>query len=372
MLFCDKHFRVEFLKVERLVKFIGIPLFTIMSVIFLTPFPITVPHKLVAIHGVFAFIGVMGIWFSARWIIFFFRKHFTKMNAILRITIQIIVTSLFAFLICKFLSHFYPEKWIFTAEECPMMDEDYDLKNLYLISIIFNFLVNTIYESFYLFLRLSETLVETERFKKESIEAQYQNLTSRLNPHFLFNSLNTLTTIVEEDPKRAVEYIHELSIVYRYVLNSQKSTWTDLESEMKFTQSYITLLKMRFEDNLRIEVGLCKEHLNYYILPLTIQLLIENAVKHNEISNSHPLYIKVFCEMDDLVVANNKQLRTIMPSTTKVGLQNIKERYRFLVDKVVFIEDLEKTFTVKVPLMKMVKNGEEQVFGNQLNNTNDL
>jgi sensor histidine kinase YesM len=359
MLFCDKHFRVEFLKVERLVKFIGIPLFTIMSVIFLTPFPLTVPHKHVVVHGIFAFIGVMGIWFSGRWTIFLFRKHFTKMNAVLRITIQIIVTSLFTVLICRFLSHFYPEKWLFSIDECPMMDEDYDLKNLYLISIIFNFLVNTIYESFYLFLRLSETLVETERFKKESIEAQYQNLTSRLNPHFLFNSLNTLTTLVEEDSKRAVKYIQELSIVYRYVLNSQKSIWTDLDSEMKFTHSYINLLKMRFEDNLKIEVGLCIEHLNYYILPLTIQLLIENAVKHNEISNSRPLEIKVFCKHDFLTVSNIKQIRTVAPSTTKEGLRNIADRYRYLVNKEVIIEDIDNSFTVKIPLIKMIDSKTE-------------
>jgi LytS/YehU family sensor histidine kinase len=232
---------------------------------------------------------------------------------------------------------------------CP---DDFELKNLLLVDILLTFLINTIYESFYLFLRYSETALETERYKKESIEAQYQNLTSRLNPHFLFNSLNTLTTIVEEDSKKAVAYIQELSTVYRYVLNSHNKTWTDLPSELKFTNSYITLLRMRFEDNLLISMDICEKHQTYCILPLTVQLLIENAVKHNEISSSHPLDLKIYCSDEYLIVTNNKQLRTIMPSSTKVGLHNISERYRFLVNKEVIIEDTETTFTVKIPLVK--------------------
>jgi LytS/YehU family sensor histidine kinase len=237
-------------------------------------------------------------------------------------------------------------------ELCP---DDFDLKNLLLVAILMTFLLITIYESFYLFHRLSETALETERYKKESIEAQYQNLTSRLNPHFLFNSLNTLTTIVEEDSKKAVSYIQELSVVYRYVLNSHKSTWTDLPSELKFTQSYVTLLKMRFEEDLQILLDICEKHMGFCILPLTIQLLIENAVKHNEISSKHPLHINIYCQDEFVIVSNNKQKRMILPSSTKVGLHNINERYKFLVNKEIIIEDAEASFTVKVPLVKVNK-----------------
>jgi LytS/YehU family sensor histidine kinase len=240
-------------------------------------------------------------------------------------------------------------------------EEDFDVKNLYLVTIIFAFLINTIYEGFYLFSKLSETAIESERYKKESAEAQYQNLTSRLNPHFLFNSLNTLTTIVEEDPKKAVNYIRELSNVYRYVLNGQKLTWADLAAELKFTQSYILLLKMRFEDNLRITLDVCSDHLNYHILPMTVQLLIENAVKHNEISDSHPLDIKIFCHDEKIVVTNNKQKRNIMPSTTRVGLHNITERYRILVNKEVIIEDRKDSFTVSIPLVKTIEKDSEHI-----------
>jgi two-component system, LytTR family, sensor kinase len=366
MLFCDKHFQVEFLKIEKLSKFIGIPIFTIMTTLFLTPIPFTLSYQHFIFHIIFSFIGVLGIWISVRFTIFHFRRLFPKMKFGLRLTLQIITTSILAILITWILDQNYINVIIEKIGFCDDKN-DFDMKNLYLTAIIFTFLINTIYESFYLLLRLSETLVETERFKKESIEAQYQNLTSRLNPHFLFNSLNTLTTIVEENPKKAVEYIHELSLVYRYVLNSQKSTWTDLSSEMKFTHSYITLLKMRFEENLKIQLGICAEHMNYFVLPLTIQLLIENAVKHNEISISRPLEIKIYCENDLLIVSNNKQKRNIIPSTTKIGLHNITERYQFLVNKEVIIEDFKDYFTVKIPLVKIVKNVEEHA-----HNGNDL
>jgi two-component system LytT family sensor kinase len=360
MLFCDKHFEKEFLKVERWAQFLGIPLFTIFSVLFLSSYPFEYRTEHFLFHIIFSFIGVVAIWYSIRFIIFFFRKHYFSLNFNVRLILQLLFSSIVTVLIIWFLDYIGYKYYKEYVELCGEPD-DFNIKNLYLTTILFAFLINTIYESFYLVLRLSEKAVETERYKKESIEAQYQNLTSRLNPHFLFNSLNTLTTVVEEDPKKAVNYIRELSIVYRYVLNSQKLTWADLAAEMKFTQSYILLLKMRFEENLKISLDVCEHFLNYHILAMTAQLLIENAVKHNEISNSNPLEIKIFCEEENLVVTNNKQKRNIMPATTKVGLHNISERYKFLVNKEVVIEDKEDSFTVKIPLIKTIDENREHI-----------
>jgi sensor histidine kinase YesM len=360
MLYCDKHFDKEFLKVEKWVKYFGVPLFTSISTLFLSPYPFVLKKEQLLFHILFSLVGVIGIWYSIRFIIFFFRKYCYKLHFGMRLSLQLLVSSIATIIIIWILDFVGTRYLLEKFEFCK--DYDYfDLKNLFLTTIIFAFLINTIYESFYLFLRLSETALESERFKKESIDAQYQNLTSRLNPHFLFNSLNTLTAIVEEDSKKAVAYIRELSIVYRYVLNSHKSTWIDLPAELKFTQSYILLLKMRFEDNLRISLDICEKHINYYILPMTIQLLIENAVKHNEISESHPLEIEIFCDEEKLVVSNKKQKRNIMPSTTKVGLHNISERYKFLVNKEVIIEEGNDSFTVKIPLVKTFGNGNEHI-----------
>lgn len=349
-LYCDKQFEMEFLKIERLAKFIGIPFFTVISVLFLTAYPFNISAGHLFYHVIFSFLGIVGIWFSVRGISYFFKKRCSKLYFVFRLVFQIIISSIVSISIILALHFIGMRYFVNKPEYCPV---DFDMKNLMLVAIILTFLIITIYESFYLFQRLSETAIETERYKKESIEAQYQNLTSRLNPHFLFNSLNTLTTIVEEDSKKAVGYIQELSVVYRYVLNSQKATWTDLPSELKFTNSYIALLKMRFEDNLRLSLDICEKHQTYCILPLTIQLLIENAVKHNEISSNHPLHLKIFCNDEFMVVTNNKQKRNIIPSSTKVGLHNISERYRFLVNKEVIVEDTDTNFTVKIPLVKI-------------------
>jgi sensor histidine kinase YesM len=366
MLFCDKHFETEFLKIERWGKFIGIPFFTIMAILFLSEYPFVFHGHHFVYHVVFSFVAVIGIWFSVRFMGNFLRKFFKRLGSIERLIVQLVATTIFTvgftIVLHKIGFLIMPD----IHDLCP--DEFADLKNIIITDILLTFLINTIYEGFYLFLKLSETALETERYKKESIEAQYQNLTSRLNPHFLFNSLNTLTTVVEEDPKKAVNYIRELSQVYRYVLNSHKSTWIDLPSELKFTESYILLMKMRFEDNLQITMDICEKHINYYILPLTVQLLIENAVKHNEISETNPLTIHIFCNDELLVVSNNKQKRNIMPSTTKVGLHNITERYRFLVNKEVVVEDLDETFTVKIPLVKLgIKeiDNEKSIFSQQ-------
>lgn len=350
---CEKYFEADFIRIERLTKLIGIPFFTIITVLFITDFPVQKEFRHFLYHLVTAFVGVFSIWHFVRLTYIFSIKH-SKLPFKTRMALQLLITCTVSILIILLL-HFIWNKFHFDGDDCFCGDEEINqnIKNLILVAIIFTFLLNALYEGFYLFLRLSATALERERYKKESIEAQYQNLTSRLNPHFLFNSLNTLTTIVEEDSKKAVSYIKELSIVYRYVLNSEKSTWVDLPSEIKFTNSYITLLKMRFEENLKLNLDICEKHQLFYILPLTIQLLIENAVKHNEISTSHPLEVKIYCTDEYLIVTNNKQKRQIMPSSTKVGLQNIKDRYWFLVSKEVIVEDTDTTFTVKIPLVKL-------------------
>ncbi|MBN1144518.1 MAG: histidine kinase [Bacteroidales bacterium] len=344
----------EFMKLERGVKFIAIPILTILTVVLLTPWSFDIKGSHIAIHALLSFLGVAGGWLLISLIIHLFRKWFLNVRFWFRLTLQLIVSTLMTILITRVLYSLGSLWFIHYADFCKDFDIVEEAKDLYITTVLFALLINIIYESFYLYLKLSEKAIETERYKKESIEAQYQNLTSRLNPHFLFNSLNTLTTIVEEDPPKAVGYIRELSTVYRYVLNSQKATWVQLDAEMIFAQSYVTLLKMRFEENFRVSIDICEKYHPYHVLAMTVQLLIENAVKHNEISNGNPLEVRIFCSNDRLIVTNKKQKRNILPSTTKVGLLNISERYKFLVNKEVIVEDGEDMFTVRVPLIRNI------------------
>ncbi len=354
MLFCDKHLEKEFLNIEKKLKYIAIPIFSIISALFISQYPILL-NKLFFYHLVTSFVGIFLLWFGIRFIIYFFRKYFPKIQSFIRISLQIAISTCIAVIInISFI--YFNHNYGYESKGFLCELNSFDFKNFMIATLLFTILINAIYEGYYIFLKLSHTALETEHYKKVSIEANYQNLNSKLNPHFLFNSLNTLTTIVEENAPKAVSYIQELSLVYRYVLNSQKDTWIDLPSELKFSKSYINLLKMRFEENLIVYLEICEHHSTFFILPLTIQLLIENAVKHNEISNQHPLEVTIFCTNELLVVMNIKQKRNIIPSSTKIGLQNIKERYRLLVNKEVLVIETETEFTVKIPLVKGVKN----------------
>jgi len=345
----NNHLEKEFCKIEKKIKVLAIPIFIVICVLFLTPFPIKDPADFYK-HIISSVIGIIFIWFEAQWIIIKIRKHLPNIKNKYRLTLQLCSTILIA-VVAVYVLVILSDKYIYTTN-CHYISSN-DMKNLVITTILFTLLINTIYEGFYLFVKLTRNATETERYKKESIEAQYKNLTSRLNPHFLFNSLNTLVSIVEDEPQKAVLFIQELSKVYRYVLNSHNHTWVSMEQELRFTRSYIQLLKMRFENNLVIQLDHCENHSALCILPMTIQLLLENAVKHNEISNSHKLVVKLFCKDDHFVIHNVKQKRNILPSSTKTGLQNIKDRYIFLVNKQVIIEDEQETFTVKIPLIKI-------------------
>lgn len=188
-----------------------------------------------------------------------------------------------------------------------------------------------------------------EMLKRENIIAQYETLKNQINPHFLFNSLNTISTLITKNPETAERFIKQLSEVYRYVLEYKDKDLVDIETELKFIDSYIYLHKIRFGDNLvinnRIETG------GYKIAPLSIQILVENAVKHNIISDSKPLTVEIYSEESYLIVANNLQKKKIIESKDKIGLDNIKSRYGILSDKPVIIEESEEKFVVMIPLI---------------------
>ena len=179
---------------------------------------------------------------------------------------------------------------------------------------------------------------------------QYEALKNQLNPHMLFNSLNTLRSLVREDQERAQEYIQELSRVLRYTLQGNESQSVTLREEMNFVSAYIFLLKMRYEDNLIFDIDVSHSYENYYLPPMAIQVLIENAVKHNEISSRHPLSIRIATgQKDEIVVSNPIQPKLTASSGTGIGLANLAKRYQLLFKQEISISD-NKDFTVRIPL----------------------
>lgn len=194
-----------------------------------------------------------------------------------------------------------------------------------------------------------ESAVEAERLKKENMEAQFNSLRSQVNPHFLFNSLNALTNLVYQDQDKAVRFIKQLSTVYRYVLNTRDKELVSLSEELEFLHSYLFLQQIRFGEKLKLQVELSDEG---YVAPLVLQMLVENAIKHNIIADEQPLTIRVYREVTMLVVENNLQKKSI-PSdeSTGAGLENIKRRYAFLSSVPVKVEAENNFFKVSIPVI---------------------
>ncbi len=223
----------------------------------------------------------------------------------------------------------------------------------WLISMVASFVVVSIYESAYFFHKWRETKLETEKLKREHIQSQFETLKNQVNPHFLFNSLNTLTAIILENPNLAVEFVEKLSNVYRYVLQSKDRELVDLATELKFAKAFLFLHQIRFGDNLQFRVNISEKDLESSIAPLSLQILLENVVKHNIISQSKPLMVDIYIEKNYIIVKNNLQKKTIQESSTKIGLQNIINRYKYLTDKTVNVITTTKNFMVALPLLKI-------------------
>ena len=200
--------------------------------------------------------------------------------------------------------------------------------------------------------------VEAEQLKKQSIEARFDALRSQINPHFLFNSLNVLSSLVYRDPDTSARFIEQLSNVYRYLLYNQDQKLIPLREELEFINSYYYLLKMRFQENINIAHEIPETKKDYYIAPATLQLLIENAIKHNVVSKKNPLEIKIYIEngkpeINKIVVENNLQPKPVQETSSKLGLKNIKSRYTFLAGREGVEVITQPNFVVKVPLIKL-------------------
>lgn len=197
--------------------------------------------------------------------------------------------------------------------------------------------------------------IETEQLRSEKLAGQYQSLKDQLNPHFLFNSLNVLSGLVYESADQSAAFIQQLSKIYRYVLDVQQEELVSLSSELGFAQNYLSLQKLRFDDSLRYDIAISTTEA-YYLPPLSLQLLLENAIKHNVISNENPLQITITQKGDSLEISNNFQ-----PKQTKdfessgIGLENIKKRYELLSNQAPQITQSEEVFTVTLPLLKVEK-----------------
>ncbi|GEM56296.1 hypothetical protein B0A58_15230 [Flavobacterium branchiophilum NBRC 15030 = ATCC 35035] len=198
---------------------------------------------------------------------------------------------------------------------------------------------------------LKNNLIEFERYKTETAHAQLQNLKNQLNPHFLFNNLSVLTSLVYKNQDKAVDFINELSKVYRYVLDNKSSELVPLYEELDFLKHYIYLQKIRFEDSFLIEIKVEESKKNDFLLPMCLQMVVENTIQHNETSQTNPLKVKIYTQNNALIIENPIKPRKEIVNSSKTGLKNIQKRYSFFTDEKVIIENNGTIFRVILPLI---------------------
>ncbi len=210
-------------------------------------------------------------------------------------------------------------------------------------------LITTIFYVIQFFKFWRESAINEERLKKEALSMQYETLKSYVNPHFLFNSLSVLSSLVEKDTAKSQEFIRQLSDIYRYVLEQKDKELVPLNTELEFIKSYINLFRIRHGDNLIVDLKVDDTSGN--IVPLSLQILLENAFKHNIISADEPLLVRIFREGNYLVVQNKLQTRKTINQNGGIGLDTLIKQYDFLTRQPVVIEREKDVFTVKIPII---------------------
>lgn len=215
-----------------------------------------------------------------------------------------------------------------------------------LITLLFTALI-------FLWDKSQETLIKNQKLSIESLQNRYDALKSQVDPHFLFNSLNTLNGLIGYDDDKAHDYLEQLSSVFRYTMQNKQVI--QLADELEFAESYVYMMKIRYNDSLQIEYNPEEKYKKYYILPFGLQVLIENAIKHNVISNKYPLMITIeTTDKDTIRVKNNIRLKPDSPSSG-IGLANLNERYQLLFNKEIEINQNEDYFMVEIPLIKDIE-----------------
>lgn len=199
--------------------------------------------------------------------------------------------------------------------------------------------------------KTSRKEVVEQKLIAKSANAQFESLKNQLDPHFLFNSLNVLSSLIDENPRKAQKFTASMSKIYRYVLEQKDKELVTVEDEIEFARTYCDLLKTRFEDSVDFTFDVAGEDYQKYVVPLALQLLLENCIKHNFATSSKPLVIRIFSTGNILCIENNLQVREQIKESSGIGLANIVQRYSLLTDRNVFIEKSEYHFKVKLPML---------------------
>lgn len=304
--------------------------------------------KVFGIGYLWAFSISITQWGGIQWLHGLVDRHISWIEAPARKTVvQIVVFLIYsttAFVLVQFFN-FYVWRGI-----TPVQSWESIVKSIP-YTLLVSFLISLIFTVIGFFQAWRRSFMQAEKLKVEMLAYKYESLRNQINPHFLFNSLNVLSDLVYDDQKLAVKFIRQLSDLFRYVLDSRDKELVPLGEELDFMQSFTFLLKTRFEDKLQITVDV-EPSADDYIVPMTLQLLVENAVKHNEVSEAFPLKIEIRKTGDFLEVKNNLQPKSAGDDSKKTGLKNITQQFAFFSDQPIKIISTDEFYAVRVPILK--------------------
>lgn len=295
----------------------------------------------------------VGLWFFNRTAIIITRKKYPKdADALKRIFITLLSIIIGAFIV----------EWIVVGIlyisgillDMSLLSDD-DGGGSIIITYLIAFTVIGMYESIFYFNKYIDSVKQRQELERAHVESQLQHLQEQLNPHFLFNSLNTLMSLIPMDSNKAMSYLGKLSTFYRYAVSNQQEVVIPLQKEIEHAELYLELLKERFGQSLEMSIK-GEDVRDYYLFPMSLQLLIENAIKHNALSKESPLQMEIRIEpsSDRVIVTNNLQPRIEDVKTTGKGLKNLMDRYHYYNGSVINVQKTSDTFSVELPLIDKV------------------
>ncbi|QJW92333.1 histidine kinase [Spirosoma taeanense] len=307
------------------------------------------PLKTLIQNDLIAFTAGMVCWQIARWVVLRIQRHLPGLSntpkRLLVLLLLLPILANFAWLLRHSARFLIDGQFLYfrTAVE---------LSRTLGIQLFYHFVYYVIYEGGYILREWQRAYVEREELEKSNLQTQLSSLQHQVNPHFLFNSLNSVSALIGENPQQAEEFVEELSSVYRYLLRANEENLTSLATELEFIRSYCHLLQTRHGDSLQLVMNVAPHYQQYQLPPLTLQLLVENAVKHNVILPDKPLFIHITTtDTADLVVSNNLQRRTVRVQSNGLGLNNILTKYRVMGHNEPTVQEQAGQFVVTLPLM---------------------
>lgn len=346
----DQHaIKPSLFKKEWLLRLIATPLYGIF-VPNITPLvhPKTDSLSSLLINYSYFTLLVHLLWVGNRWIVFNLRKNSYWINRPVVKSVSILSIHMCFSFGLSFIMHY---GWsISIAKDVVPMNK---VLLATFIATILSIMMATLYEIVLLTMERRLDLATSEKLSNEKIHAELDTLKSQIDPHFIFNSLNTLSALISDDKEKALLFNENLAKVYRYILSNRTNDLVTVKEEIDFINSYFFLLKIRFEDSLRISMKIDSLDLNRYYLPtIAIQTALENAIKHNKFSDAAPLMISIELNSDYAIVSNNKNPVRYKAPSSGVGLFNLDNRYKLILNKSIHIDETPEYFTLYLPIVK--------------------